>query len=116
MIKETLYFDYIKEREGLEVLENESGFITYKITGDECFIKNMFITPKMRSTFLLKNMIDLLCEIAFIRKCKFISANIDLQDEGAGRTLVAALKIGFRLARAQNDILLIIKELEAKNG
>jgi hypothetical protein len=50
MIKNTLYAKYILEREGLEILEDEFSFITYKIAGPECFIANMFIDQEKRKT------------------------------------------------------------------
>lgn len=111
-IKDTLYYKYVSEREGCEFLENSVGFIEYKINGEECFLKNMFIDPSERKTDVVYSMIDGLEKIALENGCKYISANIDLKDKGANRTVRASLKQGFKIERAGNDILLIIKRIK----
>lgn len=111
MINETLYAKYIKDREGLEILEDELSFIIYKISGEECFIRNMCIENNARGSGKCREIIDRLSEIAGKAKCKYVSANIDLKDPGHDHTLLASLHLGFRTVRANDDVLLIIKEL-----
>ena len=45
-----LYKEYIKEREDLELIETDHGFITYKVNDDHVFIDTLYVTPKYRST------------------------------------------------------------------
>lgn len=109
-----LYANYIKEREGAKLLENQDGFASYKINGKELFIINMFIDQPKRSTGLFRKMINELSKYAFTNGCECLSANIHLWDEGANKTLLAALHLDFKVARAENGILLIIKDLRGK--
>ncbi len=38
MIKDTLYAKYISQRAGHEILENEHGFVIYKINGESVLL------------------------------------------------------------------------------
>jgi GNAT superfamily N-acetyltransferase len=106
-LSETLYAKYISEREGLEIFETEHSFVTYKLSGDECFIKNMCVLPDERAHGRARYLINQLGELAKASNCKFITANIDLKDKGASNTLLAALRIGFKVIQANNDLLFI---------
>lgn len=111
MIKDTLYAKYIKQRDDREMLEDENAFVIYKIVGEECFIVDMFVEKDSRGSSKFKSLLDSLSNIASENKCKVISANIHLIDVGATHAFRSALQFGFKLARAENGILLIVKEL-----
>ena len=111
MIKNTLYAKYLKERQDIDVLENKNGFITYKISGDECFIVDMCIDQEIRALGNARLFINELEKIAKEKSCKYISGNIHLWDKGANNTLIAALNIGFKVVKAEQGILVIVKEI-----
>ena len=48
MLKDSLFAKYLKDRQGIEVLESEFGFITYKLNGEECFIVDMCVDKSTR--------------------------------------------------------------------
>lgn len=116
MIKNTLYAKYISEREGAEILEDESSFITYKINGEECFIKNMYIDPLVRGNGHSRKIIEKLSAVAKSFGCTFLSGTIDLQAPGASRVQAAAISVGFNVVKAHNDILMIKKNLGGTHG
>ena len=103
------YAAYIKEREDKEIISNEIGFLTYKITGPQCFLADMFIQEESRGTRAVSWFIAELERKAIEAKCEFINATIDLRDKGANRTLRAAQKLDFKIIQANQDILLISK-------
>ena len=111
MIGQTLYAKYIKERENAQVLENESGFITYKFINDECFICDVFVDPKARKKGVISELVDALAAIAEQEQATHLSANIYLNDPGANRTLSAALKIGFEVVGAAPGALAIVRKI-----
>ena len=113
-IKDTLYAKYIKEREGFDILENDLGFVTYKINRDEknCFIGHMYIEESVRERGNGKSLIEGLSEVALEKECDVISASIDLRDKNASLTLQAALRIGFEVFKAEYGVILIIKRLK----
>ena len=114
MISETLYAQYLKERQEAEILENENGFIIYKINQDECFIIDMFIRPEIRGLGQGNDLVRHLKQIAIANGCKAITANIHLADKNANKTLLAGLHAGFKVIRAENNILLICMDAGGK--
>ena len=114
MISETLYAEYLKERQEAEILENESGFIIYKLTDGECFIIDMFIRPEIRGLGEGHSLVKNLKQIAIASGCKAITANIHLADKNANKTLLAGLHTGFKVVRADQNILLIYMDVGGK--
>lgn len=108
-IADTLYAKYIKEREGTDVLESEFGFITYRITGAECFIVDMHVDQAARKTGQGRALLEQLSEIA--KECHFLTANIWLKKKGSQVSLRGALACGFEVRNANADVLLIAKNL-----
>ncbi len=116
-LKDSLFAKYIKDRQGLDLLDEGYGFVTYKITGDECFISDMAIDKDLKGKGWGRRLLAKLEEIAKKSSCKFISANVHLFDDGASNTLIAALKTGFQVKDAHNKALLIVKNItEDSNG
>lgn len=112
LISETLYAKYIKERCGREVFENEHGFITYQIKGEECFLADMCIEPSKRGSRIFKDMIDHLTRIAKGSGCKVVTATIYMADAGKEHSISSALKVGFKILRAENGVILLGKEVQ----
>lgn len=105
------YADYIKERENLDYLEFKEGFLTYRIEDRECYLANIYVAPEFRGTPAISHFINELSKIAESKNCNFLTANIYLTDHGFNRTLKAALKLAFRVVRAENNSVVIVKKL-----
>jgi predicted GNAT superfamily acetyltransferase len=112
MINETLFANYLLEREGAKILENESGFLIYKITGEECFIKDLCVSKDVRQQSKCRDLIASLSGIAKQAGAKYLTGNIFIKDKGHMVTLIAAHALGFKLVGANNDVLMILKDLE----
>lgn len=108
MINNTLYAKYIKERLGQEIIENESGFIIYKLNGNECFIAEMFVDQGIRKSGLGKSLLNELKVLALDNECEYIAAHVHQFDKNAHHTLSAAFKCGFKIHSAQNNVITII--------
>lgn len=106
-----LFKQYLAEREGKQVLENKTGFIIYKLFEKECFIADMFILPENRSSQALSLFINELVGIAKKHGCECITANIHVADSANQKTLRAALKMGFNIFAANNNVIMISKDL-----
>lgn len=116
MISETLYANYINEREGFEVLETCHSFILYKIKNDDCFISHAFTKVEFRKKHEMASLLLKLEELSLKRQCSKISASIDLRDKNASLTALASLKYGFKIVLAENGILIIEKSIAQINN
>ena len=77
----------------------------------------MYVRQGMRKNGLGSDLIKDLIGLATFHKAEVITANIHLFDANANNTLMAALKTGFKVVRADQDILLIaLNFMEEKNG
>ena len=108
-IADTLYAKYIAERESAKILENEHGFIIYKLVGEECFIMEMQVEQSIRKQGHGRSLVQQLEETE--KECRFITANIWLKKPGAMVVLMGALKCGFKVTRGSDEVLLIVKDL-----
>lgn len=107
-----LFKRYLLERENKQVIQNETGFIIYKLFEKECFIADMFILPENRSSQALSLFINELSGIAKKHGCVCLTANIHVADSANQKTLRAAFKMGFTIFAANNNIIMISKDLE----
>lgn len=107
----SLFAEYIKERENFEIIEDEKGFATYRITNQECFIGDMFILKEFRGG---KSFIDLISQITDIAKthgCKILTATVRTWDQGKEHSLSSTFKLGFKILKAEQGIVLVGKEI-----
>lgn len=114
---DSLYAQYIHEREGLSSLWKSYGFVAYKIVKAECFIADMFVTKEHRRLGQGKALLNNLIEVAQGAGCEIVTANIHLWDPNANKTLAAALSVGFVVSQAAPGTLLVSKKIkEQSNG
>lgn len=108
MIKNTLYAKYIKERLDHEIIENESGFITYKINGNECFIADMYVDQDKRKNGIGTDLLTELKCIVIENNAEYITAHVHQFDKAAPNTLAASFKRGFKIHSANNNVITLI--------
>jgi predicted GNAT superfamily acetyltransferase len=114
MSPESLWANYIQERQGLLSLWRPYGFVAYRIADQECFIADMFIERSERRSGKGRQFIDEMTEIAANRECNVITANIHLADPNANKTLAAAMACGFQVTASGDGVLLIAKKIKER--
>lgn len=107
----SLYGEYIKEREGLDILEDERGFFTYIIKGEECYIKDIFISKEFRRSGAATEFADQITSIAKASGCKFLSGTCVPSTNGSTESLKAMFSYGFKVHSSSNDLIVLIREL-----
>ena len=73
----SLYSQYIKEREGLDIIENEHGFCSYKIQDNWVFIQDIFITKDQRLSKLATELADKVVDKALKNGAKVLYSHVD---------------------------------------
>lgn len=111
MIQNTLFYKYISEREGKRIIEDERGFIVYKINGADCFIAEAFVDESARGTSAGMDLVRHLKAEAQAEGCKTISGTVWVNAKGSMRALRSGLKMGFKIVAAENDALLLVMEV-----
>jgi len=108
----SLFAEYKKEREGIDVIEFESkALATYRITGEECYIIDIFVRSPFRKQGLASKLADLITDEAKKVGCKYLTGTVVPSTQGSTESLQVLLAYGFRLHSSQNDVIIFIKEI-----
>jgi ribosomal protein S18 acetylase RimI-like enzyme len=102
---------YISEREGFNIVESDKGFATYKITGDECYIRDIYVRPEFRDENIASEMADKIAIIAKEKNCTHLSGSVDTNANGATISIKVLLAYGFKVLRNSFSMILFVKEL-----
>lgn len=111
MIKDTLFYDYLKQRNQSDVLENEDGFLIYSITQRGAFIEDAYVRPEARQKRVMSELVAKLEGIAKELCLEWIVAHVQLKDPGRKDTLIAAFMNGFDLVDSNEAFLTIAKKI-----
>jgi len=76
---QSLYSQYIKEREGLEILEVENGFISYRIKDNWIYISDIFVNKDHRRTKLATELADSIIDKAINQGITKLYCQVDLK-------------------------------------
>lgn len=106
-----MFFEYQSELWGRDGFENETGFVTFKITGSECYIVDIFILPQFRRTKAASTLADKVAEIAKSKGCKFLTGTVSLAQKNPTLSTKALLGYGFELMQSNGDFLIFKKDL-----
>lgn len=106
-----MWAEYIKEREGFEVLETDHGVATYRILGEECYIKDIFVLKEHRHSGVASKIGDHITEIAIANGCKKLSGTVVPSLNGSSGSLLGLLKYGFKLHSSTQDLIVLVKEI-----
>ena len=107
----SLYKDYIKEREGFECLENDLGFASYKITGEECYIRDIYVVPEKRKSDEATMLATLIEDKAIAQGCKWLTGTVDPRFESRTTSTKVLLAYGFKIHSVSSNSIVFVKEL-----
>lgn len=108
----SLYSEYALEREDIETLEIPQGFVTYKITGDEAYIKDIYVKSECRKDGYASRLADQISEIAKGRGCHWLIGSVSPAANGSHASMLVLIAYGMRLTRADKDIIYFSKRIK----
>ena len=109
------YADYLKEREGKEVLETEDGFVTFQISGAECYIQDIYVVPEKRQSRVATVLADCVKDIALAKGCTWLSGSVSPSTSNSHKSLLVLLGYGMKLVKSDKDIVYFAKRIDS-NG
>lgn len=108
---------YHKERQGWETIERGRSFISYSIVMPVCRIEECYVAPEERGQRISFGIADEVASVAKSSGCTHLWAQVGLNTLNANESLRAALAYGFRVAEADKNRIIMIKEIgEVLNG
>lgn len=107
----SLYADYIKEREGKEIVENSKGFATYSLQGDGYYIEDIFVKPEHRKEGVAAQLADIIAEIAISKGVKKLYGSVCPFTAGSTTSIKVLIAYGFKLHSAQTNMIYLVKDI-----
>jgi hypothetical protein len=107
----SLYADYAKARKGHEVLETEVAFLEYSIREPFLRIEELYVMPYCQNEGHAADLIKSVTLIAKEKNLTHLWARVVAFDKSANRTLSVAIKTGWVVQSAQNDCIILTKEV-----
>ena len=87
-----MWAEYLKEREGKEVLQDPTGFTVYSYPGDKlCYIEDNWVMPDFRKSGVAKKMADKIVIEAKERGCDTLIGSVDLKSSAPGQNMKVLL-------------------------
>ena len=101
---------YLREREGVESLIKDEGFATYIITGEECYIRDIWVHRDFRKTNIASRMADEISEIAKKFGCTHLTGSVCPTAKASTDSLRVLLAYGFQLHSSAPNIIFFRKD------
>ncbi len=103
---------YMKEREGVETLETKDGYATYIITGEECYIRDIFVLPSSRRKHVASHIADKISEIARANGCKYLTGSVCPTANESTTSMKVLVGYGMRLLCSKENLIFFKKEIK----
>ncbi len=99
-----MYEQYIKERENLDVIKTDKGFICYRIDFPNCLINDYFVLPEYRQSghgYFLANQVFEICSQAGV---KSVYCQTDDRATGVALATFTIENFGFDLIKKEGPL------------
>lgn len=106
-----MYEQYIKERENLDVIRTDKGFIVYRMEFPNCMINDYFVLKEFRKEghgYFLANQVFQICKEAGI---KTVQCQTDDRANGETLSKFTIENFGFELLRKVGPVSTYIMEV-----
>lgn len=102
---------YLKEREGFDSIITDEGFACYRISGEECYIKDIWVAPDFRKSHIASKMADQITWIAKKSSCKFLTGSVAIGANNPETSIKVLLAYGFKLSGLVNGGIIFRKDI-----
>jgi len=102
---------YLKERENIDSIESEYGFATFLISGDECYLRDIWTDDKYRHKSFASVLADQVCDIAREKGCKFLTGTVCPKANNSTTSLKVLLGYGMQLIDSKENLIIFKKDL-----
>ena len=107
-----MYEQYIKERENLDTIKTDKGFICYRINFPHCWINDCFVSKEYRqdghATFLVNQIFEI-CKQAGVED---VLCQTDERAIGVQLSRLAILNFGFEEVKKDGPLIFYRMEVE----
>ena len=107
----TMLKEYFKEIQNLDIIENEYGFILYRITDENLHIQHMYVKPKARAMKVATILADELVAKAKAEGCTTMTGDIEPTNQNATDSMKFILSYGLKVLEASENEIIFYKHI-----
>lgn len=108
----SLWKEYLLEREGKLVIEDDDSLVSYCIEGDVCLIGEVYIKKEKRHGPKARQMLEQIKTIAKDAGCTRLLGTVNPGDRNAQRNLAIQIALGFNKIGETNQLIVLAMQLE----
>lgn len=102
---------YFEEREGYSSVVREEGFAVYKIDGEYCYLRDIWVDADYRKKGIASDMADDVALIARAARCRFLTGSVDAALPSATASTKVLLAYGMEVIGTLGTGILFRKAL-----
>lgn len=106
-----MYWQYVKEREGLEVLLCGRSFALYRLEKDCIYVQDIWVEPVLRNTGVGRKLLKMAEDIGNQHGKSIIMGSCDPAGNNSTGSLKALLATGFELSHVHNGLVYLVKPI-----
>ncbi len=107
----SLFADFCRECGHRQIIENESGFITFHVELPLLVVDDVFVVPAQRKSRVASCFVDQAAAVGRDRGCTTVVTSVFLNNKVASESTLAILKHGFKLQSADGGRIIFAKEI-----
>lgn len=107
----TKYAQYIWEKAGHQLIEDEFGFITFEVAKDCIHIHDLWVHPNFRHEGHGSKLVKKVIESNKSEEIKYLTSCVQLKANDVTETLKAQLHYGFMVVGANENEIKLAKEI-----
>lgn len=108
----SMYGDYVRERLGDDIVENATGFATYRyLNGYQVYIVDIYVHPDYRKTGAASALADSIVDLAKIRGCTELLGTVVPTASGSTDSLKVLLGYGMTLQGITDGLIVFRKDI-----
>lgn len=102
---------YLKEREDFESIVIPEGFASYRINGEECYIRDIWVHKDYRKNGFASALADDIARIAIAAGCKYLTGSVSTTAKNPTESTAVLIAYGFKISNAIQGGILFRKDL-----
>jgi ribosomal protein S18 acetylase RimI-like enzyme len=112
-----MYAEYLKEREGKDILQHEHGFAIYGfncvpgVDFPHCYLQDIWTAPALRKSGVARSMADKIAQMAKDKGIRIMFGSVDGNAKGAHASLQVLIAYGMKLYSINDSTAWFFKEL-----
>lgn len=107
----SLFGQYILEREGKHIVEDENGFATYKFENGYVYVEDVYVVKNMRKLNTASKYLDKIAEEAKKKNINKMITSVSPAAKGTTASIKAIIGYKFELLSSTNDLVYFVKDI-----